>query len=59
MDPILEQRVKQYHPWLQNLIAKQAVIYQPFCFNRNEIPYDPKIANRRYHKLRCQLRDNQ
>jgi hypothetical protein len=53
MDPTLEESVKQYHPFKQNLILKQSEIYQPIFFNRSEMPFDPREANREYHRQRC------
>ena len=53
MDPTLEESIKQYHPHKQNILLKQSTIYQPFFFNRHNMPFDPTQANRQYHEQRC------
>lgn len=50
MYPLLEESVKQYHPWKQMQLIQQSKIYQ---LSTPELKYDPTQANIQYYQNQC------
>ena len=53
MDPTLQDSLKQYHPYKQQLLLQQSHIYQQSIFGQQDTLYEPTSGNVKYYQKKC------